>query len=353
MIRYTDHINKANLKEVSHYVPRTLVYREPNRVHATRVPARHDRRVTRRDPALDGAGRVNEKAFVERTFMALLTLQHAATREVSLVCDASVLDRILVHDPVARCAVLEQITDHGIDVVGGQLWTCGDVNESLCYSGANLVPLAGGVADLQRFADRALREPRRYAWLIGRAELVMPMWRRLAPCWGPARYIRADQPLLAIGRMPDCANDPCVRQVRRDELDAYSAATAAEIIVEFGIDPRSGERAKNFYRRLAGLIEAGRAWARFERGEVVFKAELGTRSASVGLLQGAWVHPDWRGRGLAAPGTATVVAAIVATGRTACGYVNHSNVAARAAYARVGFAQIGSIASIMLDPPPR
>lgn len=285
--------------------------------------------------------------------MASPTFQRAATREVSLVRDARVLDRILEQDPVVCCTVPEQNIGHGIDVVGGQFWTCGDVNQSLCYSGPNLVPLLGEMADLQMFADMALTQARRYTWLIGRAELVMPMWQRLAACWGPAGYIRPDQPLLAIGQMPNCESDPCVRQVCPDELDAYLAATAMEIFAEFGFDPRSGESANNFSRRLAQLIAAGRAWARFERGEVVFKAEVGAQSANTSLLQGVWVHPDWRGHGLAAPGTATVVGAIVATGRTAYGYVNHSNVAARAAYDRVGFTQVGSIASILLDAPRR
>ncbi|SOJ55638.1 hypothetical protein MSIMFB_03120 [Mycobacterium simulans] len=271
-------------------------------------------------------------------------------RRVSVVHDAAAVSRLFDRDPVGSCMVAEEIADHGIgtNAVGAELWTCAAADESLCYAGVNLIPLRGDAGDLHAFADKALSESRPYTWLIGGAELVMPMWQRLAPVWGAARYVRSDQPLLAIAGLPRCAIDPAVRQVRPDELDAYLTATATEIIAEFGVDPRLGERGSKFRGRLANLIAVGRAWARFERGEVVFKAELGVQSSSVGLIQGVWVHPERRGQGLCVPGTATIVSAIVATGRIACGYVNHSNVAARAAYARVGFRQVGSIASVLL-----
>ena len=102
--------------------------------------------------------------------------------------------------------------------------------------------------------------------------------------------------------------DPAVRPVRIDELDAYLVAAIDMFIGEVGIDPRIGDGGRGYRRRVAGLIAAGRAWARFERGQVVFKAEVGSQSPSVGQIQGVWVHPDWRGHGLGTAGTATLAA---------------------------------------------
>uniref|UniRef100_UPI0023E834F7 GNAT family N-acetyltransferase n=1 Tax=Mycobacterium intracellulare TaxID=1767 RepID=UPI0023E834F7 len=62
-----------------------------------------------------------------------------------------------------------------------------------------------------------------------------------------------------------------------------------------------------------------------------------------------WVHPEWRGLGRGTAGTATVAAVIVGSGRTASLYVNDFNAVARAAYARVGFAEIGTFATVLLD----
>jgi predicted GNAT family acetyltransferase len=100
---------------------------------------------------------------------------------------------------------------------------------------------------------------------------------------------------------------------------------------------------------VANLIAAGRAFARFERGRVVFKAEIGSQSPAVGQIQGVWVHPEWRGHGLGTAGTASVAAAVLGTGRIASLYVNSYNVVARAAYDSVGFREVGTFATVLLD----
>jgi len=272
-------------------------------------------------------------------------------RRVSVVRDASAVRRVLDADPVASCMVASRVTDHGIEpsAIGGELWTRRGVDESLCFAGANLIPLRGALSDMHAFADKAMSSARRCSSLVGRAELVLPMWRRLEHAWGTARDVREQQPLMALNTAPQCATDPLVRRVRPEELDAYLVAAIDMFIGEVGIDPRIGDGGRGYRRRVAGLIAAGRAWARFERGQVVFKAEVGSQSAAVGQIQGVWVHPDWRGHGLGTAGTATLAAAVVDTGRIASLYVNSFNTVARATYARIGFAQVGTFATVLLD----
>jgi uncharacterized protein len=178
---------------------------------------------------------------------------------------------------------------------------------------------------------------------------VMPTWQRLEHVWGPARDVREHQPLMALSTAPQCPIDPAVRPVRIDELDAYLVAAIDMFIGEVGVDPRVGDGGRGYRRRVAGLIAAGRAWARFERGQVVFKAEVGSQSPAVGQIQGVWVHPDWRGRGMGTAGTAALSAAVVRSGRIASLYVNSFNTVARATYARIGFTQVGTFATVLLD----
>jgi predicted GNAT family acetyltransferase len=178
---------------------------------------------------------------------------------------------------------------------------------------------------------------------------VIPMWRRLESHWGPARDVRDHQPLMALDSMPQCGVDPAVRPVRMDELDAYLVAAIDMFIGEVGVDPRLGDGGRGYRRRVAGMIGAGRAWARFERGQVVFKAEVGSQSPAVGQIQGVWVHPEKRGRGLGVGGTAALAAAVVRSGRIASLYVNGFNTVARATYARIGFRQVGTFATVLLD----
>ena len=272
-------------------------------------------------------------------------------RRVSVVRDVTAVRRVLDDDPVGSCMVASRVAEHGVEpsAIGGELWTRRRASESLCYAGANLIPLRGDASDLHAFADKAMSTARRCSSLVGRAELVMPTWQRLEHAWGPARDVREHQPLMALSTAPSCAIDPAVRPVRVDELDAYLVAAIDMFIGEVGIDPRVGDGGRGYRRRVAGLIAAGRAWARFERGQVVFKAEVGSQSPAVGQIQGVWVHPDYRGRGIGTAGTAALAAAVVRSGRIASLYVNSFNSVARSTYARVGFNQVGTFATVLLD----
>ncbi|MGW0520544.1 GNAT family N-acetyltransferase [Crossiella sp. NPDC003009] len=253
-------------------------------------------------------------------------------------------------DPVAACMVASRVEIAGCDPwrLGGEMWGFGSRLDGLCFSGANLVPLAGGLPAVKAFADRALRRRRGCSSLVGPAEQVMPLWEELTPEWGPAREVREDQPLMAMAGEPVVAPDPLVRPVRPDELDQYLPAAVAMFIEEVGIDPRADDGGASYRARVAELVAGGRAFARFEQGEVVFKAEIGALSARVGQIQGVWVHPDRRGQGLGTAGTAAVADRLVrGLGRIASLYVNAYNTPARAAYQRIGFRQVGQFSTVL------
>ena len=138
---------------------------------------------------------------------------------------------------------------------------------------------------------------RRCSSLVGRAELVMPMWQRLEHAWGPgARRAGAPAADGAGDTARSARSTPrCARCASTNSTPIWwppstcSSARSASI-------PRLGDGGRGYRRRVAGLITAGRAWARFEHGQVVFKAEVGSQSPAVGQIQGVWVHPDWRGQ---------------------------------------------------------
>ncbi|WP_370943366.1 GNAT family N-acetyltransferase [Amycolatopsis sp. cg5] len=259
-------------------------------------------------------------------------------------------------DPVGSCMVSARVEVAGLDPwrLGGELWAAdsrpikaGRI-QGLCFSGPNLIPLRGNASALRSFADRALRRQRSCSSLVGPAEQVLGLWEELNPEWGPAREVRADQPLMALDGPPAVPSDPLVRPVRPDELDRYLPAAIAMFIEEVGVDPRAGDGGVSYRARVAELIAGGRAFARFEGKEVVFKAEIGAMSSTVGQIQGVWVHPDRRGDGLGTAGTGAVVSRLVrGLGRTASLYVNSYNTAALAAYRKVGFQQVGQYATVL------
>lgn len=257
--------------------------------------------------------------------------------------------RVLRADPVGCCLVDARFELAGMDrqLLGGAFWGVDGGRAALCFVGANLVPLSGSGSALDQLADALGRRGRSCASLVGRSDRTLALWERLAAYWGPAREVRGDQPLLACPDPPACPVDPAVLPVGEDRLDDYYPAAVAMFTEEVGVDPTIGDAGRGYRARVAGLLSAGRAYARFDGRDVVFKAEIGALSSRVALIQGVWVHPDLRGRGLAAPATAAVVLAARRMGRLPSLYVNAHNDPARAAYRRVGFQRAGSFASVL------
>ncbi len=259
--------------------------------------------------------------------------------------------RGLDNDPIATCMVAARVQRHGLNSAGlrGELWSRGRASRSLCFAGGNLIPLWGDKDDIDAFADRALRYPRQCSAVVGRAEFAIPLWDRLAAEWGEPREVRGDQPLLALTGPSSVEPDLRVRQVRTSEIEPYLAAATAMFIEEVGLDPRMDDGGEAYRERVHAVIASGAAWARFEGGEVVFKAEIGATSQQVGQINGVWVSPALRGRGLGSAGTATVARAIVRTGRIPSLYVNSFNYAARRSYEKIGFTQVATFSTVLID----
>ena len=255
-------------------------------------------------------------------------------------------------DPVANVFVESRIRAFGLDPgrLGAQIWGFEQAGRliSLCYGGANLVPVQATSAATAAFADRALRQGRRCSSIVGTSSAVSELWGFLRPYWGPARDVRAAQPLMAIDGPSPVPADPAVRRVRVDEVDILLPASIAMFTEEVGISPLNGDGGASYRARVAELVRAGRAFARIEDGRVIFQAEVGAATAQACQVQGVWVRPEFRGRGLAAPGMAAVVAlARASISPVVSLYVNDFNSPARATYRRAGFSEVGEFMSVL------
>lgn len=265
--------------------------------------------------------------------------------------DLPAVRALLDRDPVANCFVAARVESSGLAPwrLGGELWGYGNGPLSAaCFSGANLVPVGESRTGLRAFAERARRQGRRCSSIVGPAGAVAVMWDLLRPHWGVAREVRRNQPLLATSRPPGIAGDPRVRRVRPDELDLLMPACVAMFTEEVGISPVGADGGVVYRARVRDLVSAGRAFARIDDGEVIYKAELGAVSRNACQVQGVWVNPRWRGRGLGVAGTAAVVRqALEGVAPVVSLYVNDYNTAARRVYERVGFDQVGCYMSVL------
>ena len=269
--------------------------------------------------------------------------------------DEAAVHRLLATDPVATCVVAGRVEVCGTAPasLGAPLWGFGTGRnlDAVCLAGANLIPFAVPGAEraaAAAFAERARRAGRRCSTIVGTAAAVEPLWDLLAPDWGPARDHRPRQPLLAIDGPPAIAPDPRVRPVRPDEVDLLLPAAVAMFTEEVGVSPLRADGGAGYRARVADLVRSGQSLAWFDGDRVVFKAEIGAVCRAVCQVQGVWVAPTHRGRGIGAAGTAAVVeyarthiAPVVSL------YVNDFNTAARAAYRRVGFRDVGCYASVL------
>jgi predicted GNAT family acetyltransferase len=269
--------------------------------------------------------------------------------------DEQAVHRLLATDPVAACVLAGRVEACGTAQasLGAPLWGFGSGPglDAVCLAGANLIPFAvPGAADAAAaaFADRARRAGRRCSTIVGTASSVEPLWKHLAPQWGPARDHRPRQPLMAIDGPPAVAPEPRVRPVRPAELDQLLPAAVAMFTEEVGVSPLRGDGGAGYRARVAELVRAGQSLAWFDGDQVVFKAEIGAVSRAACQVQGVWVAPSCRGRGIGAAGTAAVVEyARTTIAPVVSLYVNDFNTIARATYRHVGFREVGRYASVL------
>ncbi|MGW4034254.1 GNAT family N-acetyltransferase [Streptomyces sp. NPDC004838] len=260
---------------------------------------------------------------------------------------------VLESEPVANAFITSRVQVAGLDPwrLGGEMW--GWYSEgrlrSLCYSGANLVPVCATSEAIRAFADRARRAGRRCSSIVGPAEPTAQLWRLLEPSWGPARDVRPHQPLMVTESLPDDIEpDPYVRRIRKEEMEVIMPACVAMFTEEVGVSPMAGDGGLLYQARVAELVGSGRSFARIDDGRVVFKAEIGAATNRACQIQGVWVDPEFRGRGLSETGMAAVLRyALADVAPVVSLYVNDYNTAARAAYRRVGFREVGAFMSVL------
>ena len=126
------------------------------------------------------------------------------------------------------------------------------------------------------FADRALRQGRRCSSIVGPSAAVSELWGFLRPYWGPARDVRAAQPLMAIDGPPPVAADPGGQARPRSTRSTSCCPPPSPCSPRRSASPRwPATAARPTGRGSASWSASGRAFARIEDGRVIFKAEVG------------------------------------------------------------------------------
>ena len=133
------------------------------------------------------------------------------------------------------------------------------------------------------------------------------------------------------------------------DLGELLPAAAAMFTEEVGFDPiaRYGD---GYAARLCTLIAGQRsAIVTDVNGRVIFKADAGIVNLDAAQVQGVWLHPDYRGYGLAKPFFAAAAQVLQRRYPHLSLYVNDYNARALAMYRGTGWEQIGQFSTIIFE----
>lgn len=149
----------------------------------------------------------------------------------------------------------------------------------------------------------------------------------------------------------DSSGEPAgyARLATSADLGELVPAAAAMFTEEVGFDPiaRYGD---GYAARLRTLIAGQRsAIVTDVNGRVIFKADAGIVNLDAAQVQGVWVHPDYRGYGLAKPFFAAAAQILQHRYPHLSLYVNDYNARALAMYRGTGWEQIGQFSTIIFE----
>jgi len=88
-----------------------------------------------------------------------------------------------------------------------------------------------------------------------------------------------------------------IRAARQDEIEQIAEAHAEVAFIETGSDPMVKDR-EGFMSRVARRIEMGRTFVVVEEGKLLFKADIIAEADGIIYLEGIYVAPDIRGKGI-------------------------------------------------------
>jgi len=182
---------------------------------------------------------------------------------------------------------------------------------ALAWEYGNILPLGFDEDGLDEVAEEFAGRRRTGSSIVGPADQVMGLWNRICKRWGPARDVRERQFSMVMDSDPDVVADPLVQPAGVGDVSLVFPASVAMYIEEVGYDPTS--HGAGYAYRVARLVRSQHTFIRKApladgSGErVVFKADVGALAGGVAQLQGVWVAPDLRGRGIATAGVAAVV----------------------------------------------
>ena len=143
-----------------------------------------------------------------------------------------------------------------------------------------------------------------------------------------------------------------LRRATLEDLDKIAPVQASMAEEESGKNPMEIDP-EGFLARCARRIEMGRVWLLEEDGRLVFKADIQSDTPDVVYLEGVWVNPSERGKGIGRQCLRQLCQDLLVRTKSVCVLVNEENHRAHTFYRMCNFKMRGVYDSIFLQQTDR
>ena len=252
---------------------------------------------------------------------------------------AEVLE-FLAQRPIHTVAMMSLIHDNGIvsPFNRGTFYGCRDLQGQL-----EGVALVGHATLMETISDRALAALAQIARECPGTHLIMGEKERVADFWshysdaGRRQRLACREWLFEL-TWPVEVRESAVelRPAQTSELELVMPIQAHLAFTESGINPMHVDP-QGFRERCLRRIEQGRTWVVVENGELIFKADVISKTAEVIYLEGVWLRDDCRHQHLGTRFMSELMRRLLKDTKSICLLVNETNEWAHGFYRKCGF----------------
>ena len=141
-----------------------------------------------------------------------------------------------------------------------------------------------------------------------------------------------------------------LRRATLDDLDQIAPVQAAMAECESGINPLEVDP-EGFRARCARRIEMGRVWVLENGGRIIFKVDIQADTPDVIYLEGVWVSPTERGKGIGRKCLRQLCQELLTRTKSVCVLVNEEHERSHTFFRMCNFKVRGIYDSIFLSRP--
>jgi uncharacterized protein len=217
------------------------------------------------------------------------------------------------------------------------------------------VALIGHATLMEARTTRAMREfglvaqaHQRTHIILGESESVEQFWNYYAD-EGQEMRLACREMLFELRQAMQAREDVVeLRLANAEDLEKIVPVQATMAEMESGINPLDVDP-EGFRARCLRRIEMGRVWVLEDEGRLIFKADVQADTPDVIYLEGVWVNPTERGKGIGRRCMRQLCRDLLTRTQSICVLVNEENERAHTFYRMCNFKVRGVYSSLFLQ----